>query len=291
MINLWYDTSYWGYSQGRESGPEKVVKNTLKALTQCQIEFAVNENKYDRNLILQYQNEKAHRIHEKLEHESCLIGPQVWPFDHYGKFLIDNPDFYKKILVPSDWVKTLFVDKFSAPPGKIGVWPVGIKIPKIETNEMEYDCLLYFKNRSKSELSKVVNLLEKNKMTSILFQYGNYNQDLFIDAIRKSRFCIVVGNTESQGIAIQEMMAHNKPLLVWDTPIWNHMGDQYTVPATTVPYWSDQCGVKFSSEDELEQAFDKLTSSLDTYSPRLFAESNLSYKCSINKLLELFNDN
>ena len=38
MINLWYDESYWAYKNGILSGPEEVVRNTILALEEENIE-------------------------------------------------------------------------------------------------------------------------------------------------------------------------------------------------------------------------------------------------------------
>ena len=79
MINLWYEESYWSHSGGRVSGPEKVVKGTIDALKEEGIDFCINQDNYKNNFLFQYQHEIAHKKHEQLEHESCIIGPQVWP--------------------------------------------------------------------------------------------------------------------------------------------------------------------------------------------------------------------
>ena len=133
MINLWYEESYWGHAGGRVSGPEKVVKNTIDALEQEGIEYAINDDTYSYNFLMQYQHGVAHLKHQELEHSSCVIGPQVWPFDSYGKFLIENPQYYKNIIAPSEWVKNLFENKLGI--SKVVVWPVGIKEPNIISNQ------------------------------------------------------------------------------------------------------------------------------------------------------------
>ena len=48
-------------------------------------------------------------------------------FDGYGQFLIENQNYYKKIIAPSEWVKNKFISKFNLPENKISVWPVGIE--------------------------------------------------------------------------------------------------------------------------------------------------------------------
>ena len=45
-------------------------------------------------------------------------------FDGYGQFLIENQNFYKKIIAPSEWVKNKFITKFNLPEDKLSVWPV-----------------------------------------------------------------------------------------------------------------------------------------------------------------------
>ena len=47
MINLWFEESYWAYTNGVVSGPEKVVRNFIKSLEQENISYTINEDKYE----------------------------------------------------------------------------------------------------------------------------------------------------------------------------------------------------------------------------------------------------
>ena len=284
MINLWYEESYWSHSGGRVSGPEKVVKGTIDALKEEEINFCINRDEYKNNFLFQYQHEIAHKKHEQLEHESCFIGPQVWPFDNYGNFLKENPDFYKKIITPSNWVRNLFVDKLGFPTEKVAVWAAPIKAPDISEKE-SIDCLIYYKNRPIEHLERVKLFLSTKRLTYLELNYGGYSQNDFKEALSKVRFCIIIDNTESQGIAIQEMMAVGKPLLVWDVKEWDHMGCEYKITASSVPY----CGEKFYNINELEFTFDKFYGKIDMYNSGKFIKENLSYSVSIKNLLEIFN--
>ena len=288
MINLWYEESYWAHAGGRVSGPEKVVRSTIEALTQEGIDFSVNKNKYSYNFLIQYQHEVAHKKHECLQHNSCIIGPQFWPFnDFYGKFLIENPQFYKKLIAPSYWVEDKLVNKLHVPPDKVSIWAAPIKAPDIIDN-ISIDCLIYHKGRSNEDLEKVKTFLDSKKITHTQLSYGGYSQNDFKDALAKVRFCIIIDNTESQGIAIQEMMAVGKPLLVWDVKKWDHMGKEYVVSASSVPYWSDDCGEKFYDIDKLEFTFSKFYDKISEYDPKKLINSELSYKVSVEKLLNYF---
>ena len=283
MINLWYDTSYFS---GRMGGPEKLVKNLQESLSDQNIPYTINDDSYEKNILIQY-DAIGHSKHEKLEHSSCFIGPQVWPFDPYGKFLLDNTKFYNKIIVPSKWVKDLMVNKFSCPADKISIWAVGIEELYSDRNTT-YDCLIYSKRRSSEELEQVKSFLTKHNLEYKMIEYGGYDENEFRDLARQARFCFLLNGTESQGIAIQEIMSYNTPMLVWDVESWEDQGPEWSVPATSVPYWSDECGERFVNADDMEVTFDNFYSRIGEYNPRKYVEDNLSYKKSIETLLEIF---
>ena len=143
-----------------------------------------------------------------------------------------------------------------SPETKTSIWPVAIYAPEVSGTPTT-DCLIYHKNRSNEDLAYVKQLLSDRRLTYTQLQYGSYSQDDFRQALSSVRFCIIIDNTESQGIAIGEMMAAGKPLFVWDQPVWDHMGEQYKIDATTVPYWDDMCGEKTTERSELSNLFDK----------------------------------
>ena len=291
MINLWYEESYWSHTGGRLSGPEKVVQNTIASLEQENIDFAINKDVHKYNFLMQYQHDEAFRKHEKLEHDTCIIGPQVWFFENnpYGRFLIDNPQYYKKVVAPSEWVQNKFVNKLNIPAEKTCIWPVGIEdLKRYDNGVGDLDCLIYFKSRPIEQLDYVKKFLDSKGIKYAVTQYGNYSEEEFRKLVGSVKFCFIIDNTESQGIAIQEMMSMNTPLLVWDVSEWDYMGEDYRVPATSVPYWSNDCGEKFKDSIELEYAFDRFYSNLDRYASRKVYESEFSYAASVKKLLDIF---
>ena len=287
MLNIFYSAGY--ISGGRMNGPKKVFSNLIESLQQENIEYAFNEEKYKNNLILHYGYE-GHLQHSKLELENCVIGPQIWFFDDHVKFLQENPDYFKSIITPSQWVKDLAIQKFRHLPNKLSNWPVGIKDEIVE-REDKYDCLIYFKRRTDQELNKVVEFVESKKMTYNVISYGNYPEEQMKDLSRQSKFCFMLNGTESQGIAVQEIMNHNTPMFVWDVIDWNDKGPEWSVPASSVPYWSDQCGEKFIDVNDMSFTFEKFYDKIGSYKPREFVRNNLSYKSSVNSLMEIFNVN
>ena len=284
MINLYYSEAYWGHS-ATMNGPHKVVDNLIKSLDQEKIDYAINEEKYEHNFLVQY-DATAHEKHSKIEQDTTIIGPQVWMFDGYGQFLIENQNYYKKIIAPSEWVKNKFITKFNLPEDKLAVWPVGIE----EFNnirEINYDCLIYFKRRDQSELDAVKKFLVSNGLSYRMVEYGTYGEDGFKQLVNSARFCFLINGTESQGIAVQEIMSMGVPIIAWDIKEWLDQGEAYRVPATSIPYWDERCGEVFFNIDDLEVTFSKFYATLDQYDPKAFIKDNLSFECSVKTLLDI----
>ena len=286
MINLYYSEAYWGHS-ATMNGPHKVVDNLIKSLEQEKIEYAINEEKYEHNFLVQY-DATAHEKHSKIEQDTTIIGPQVWLFDGYGQFLIENQNYYKKIIAPSEWVKNKFITKFNLPEDKLAVWPVGIE----EFNnirEPNYDCLIYFKRRDQSELDIVKKFLVNNGLSYRMVEYGTYGEDGFKQLVNSAKFCFLINGTESQGIAVQEIMSMGVPIIAWDIKEWLDQGEAYRVPATSIPYWDERCGEVFFNIDDLEVTFSKFYATINEYDPKSFIRDNLSFSKTMEQLMEIFN--
>ena len=284
MINLYYSEAYWGHS-ATMNGPHKVVDNLIKSLEQEKIDYAINEEKYKHNFLIQY-DAIAHEKHSKIEQETTIIGPQVWLFDGYGQFLIENQNYYKKLIAPSQWVKDKFINKFNLPEEKIAIWPVGIE-EFDNVREPSYDCLIYFKRRDESELSAVKKFLVSRGLSYRMVEYGGYDEIGFRNLVNQAKFCFLINGTESQGIAVQEIMSMGVPIIAWDIKEWLDQGEAYRVPATSVPFWDDRCGEKFYSIDKLEETFDNFYARINDYDPKAYVKENLSFESSVKTLLDI----
>ena len=284
MINLYYSEAYWGHS-ATMNGPHKVVDNLIKSLDQEKIDYAINEEKYEHNFLIQY-DAIAHEKHSKIEQETTIIGPQVWLFDGYGQFLIENQNYYKKLIAPSQWVKNKFINKFNLPENKVAVWPVGIE-EFDNIREPSYDCLIYFKRRNESELSSVKTFLVSRGLSYRMVEYGGYDEIGFRNLINQAKFCFLINGTESQGIAVQEIMSMGVPIIAWDIEEWLDQGEAYRVPATSVPFWDERCGEKFYSIDKLEETFNNFYARINDYDPKAYVKENLSFESSVKTLLDI----
>ena len=285
MINLWYEES----PNQPVCGPKKVLIGLRESLEKCNVPYAINEDKYAFNHLIQY-DPMGHIKHEKLEHSSCLIGPQVWPFDQYGEFLKRCPQYYKKLLMPGMSCYLSFIQQGYLEE-KLALWPVGIKDINVErTKDTRF--LIYQKERPDSDVNYVISFLEKNGYEYRILRYGSYNPEDYYRCLSECSHAIIVGRPETQGIAYQEMMSSDMPLMIWDNREWYDYGipvEYQKNPApTSAHYFSEECGEKFYTEEEFEKTFSKFIST--KYSPKEFVRRELSYEVSVKKLLSLFEE-
>jgi hypothetical protein len=258
-----------------QNGPGKVVSNLLLGLNNFGIRYTLNKDA-DINLILQDCNRLSGNL------SNCYLGPNivVLPIDNNNIMRYND---YIKCIVPSEWVKNKYQKWI--PENKLYIWAAGIDTDKFKPNNSnkEIDFLIYYKRRSESELKLITSFLSKNNYTYTILKYGNYKEDDFLNLINKSKYGLVIDGTESQGIAIQEMMSCNLPLLIWDVSYWDDRGYDFRVEATSVPYWSSVCGEKFNNLDNLENTFNMFINT--NYSPREFILNNLSINICTERLI------
>ena len=260
-------------------GPGKVLGYLILGLSKLKANYKINEVG-DSNIVL--QNHKI--IYESKKIENLLLGPNVFDLPNDNRIAM-NYENYKSLIVASDWVKNLY--KRWIPEGKISVWNVGIDYNTYHRKNLEikYDFLIYHKRRSTSDLNLVLGFLEKHRKTYKVLSYGNYPDSDFVDIVSMCKYGLVIDNSETQGIAIQEMMSCNLPLLVWDIKKWNDRGEDLAIEATSVPYFDNTCGEIFYSIDELENSYCKFINSY--YEPRKYILKNCNYITQADKLLKL----
>ena len=268
-------------------GPGKVAKNLITGFNKLGVEFDINpSNVSDDDKVISLQPTSIMNT-PHITHS--IIGPNICVLPIENSVVMSQQ--YKKIIVPSQWVKDKYVKWLSE--DKIFIWAVGINtdlFKDVSNVPKTNDCLIYYKNRDKKHLQIVKEFLKDKGQSFEVISYGSYNENQFMESISKSRYSIVVANTESQGIAIQEMMSSNLPLLVWDTIVWDGKGSEHLVPATTVPYWSDKCGVKFNTYLELEESYLTFSEKIDTFTPREYIIKNLSLEKKAQDLINVLND-
>ena len=173
-------------------------------------------------------------------------------------------------------------------PGLVTVWPVGIdtvrwrpapSVPK------DIDVLIYdkiFRDRARIEQAVIDPLkaeLKRRGLVVAQLRYGSYFERQFFALTRRVKSMIYLSRHETQGIALQQTLASDVPVFAWD-PGGEWQSLEYLLrgvrfsPVTSVPYWDDRCGVKFSAPQDLLSAFDRFWTGVQAgqFAPRRMIE-------------------
>ena len=79
-------------------------------------------------------------------------------------------------------------------------------------------------------------------------------------------------------------MASNVPVLAWDQGLWLDPGpvewEPGPVAASSVPYFSPECGERFADANELRSALDRFLGRLSAYQPRRYVAEHLTLEAS-----------
>lgn len=261
-------------------GPGKVVDYLTLGLNHLNINYKVNEIG-DINFFLQ-----GHKLIEvdDVKIPNLFLGPNIADLPIFNKLLMQT-DKYVKSIVPCEWVKNAHANWI--PADKIEIWNCGIDFNKYSEikKPIEYDFLVYYKRRGVADLNSVLTFLNENNLNYRLLEYNHYNDNEFRDTISKSKYGLIIDGTETQGIAIQEMMSCNLPLLVWDIKEWHDRGPAHVCSATSIPYFDKTCGEVFYDVADIEQTYKKLIQG--SYQPREYILKNCNYITQAKKILEI----
>ncbi len=176
------------------------------------------------------------------------------------------------------------------------IWPVGIDTDRWQPGNPDgkrVDFLLYDKihwerdARETDLLSPIRAALAQNGLTCETLRYGHYAPDVFRAALARCRAMIFLSAHESQGIAAQEALASGVPIFAWDPgtvqdPERFRWGEP-VIPATSVPYFDDRCGMRFRDQAEFSPRLAEFREGLKAgrFAPRDYIVENLTLeKCS-----------
>lgn len=209
-----------------------------------------------------------------------LFGTSIYshPSDHPG---LPRERPIRRVLVPSVWVQRMFEEVW---PGIVGVWPVGIDTvrwapaPGVarDIDVLVYDKIFWERARYERELiGPLMGELARRGLRVETLRYGSYEEKDLLDFSRRARAMVYLSRHETQGIAAQQLMSAGVPLFAWDLGgPWQdpkyfpeHV---HFEPVSSVPYWTDACGVRFRGDGDMAEAFDRFWAGVEAgaFSPR-----------------------
>lgn len=223
-----------------------------------------------------------------------IFGPHFSVFPNQQARNINGKHNNAIYIQPSQPSVNTWVNEFGFKNVPVKSFPFPLLLQKYPISQEDKNTvLIYFKERNPNELDFLLKFIKNKNIKYDLIKYGSYNEAEYQKKLNKSKFVIWLGRHESQGFALESVLAKNIPILVWDV---TQRSQQFNCPreyhnvkseVTTIPYWDSSCGTKFYSADELEESYDFFINNLESFTPRNFVEENLSIKKCSQNFLEL----
>lgn len=259
----------------------------------------ISQNNYD-ILVCNSSYVEPHLIPENIK---IIYGPQHWVFPE-GPLVGQLNIKYKNRCVYntlSKWIENCWIELVNSLTIPMYQFPFSINTELFKPNESvkSIDCLLYIKRRSNFIVNKTIKILKDKNLSYVTFNYGSYYEGNYLNSLRACKFMISLDAHESQGFALEEAMSCNVPLLVLDSTSMHdetndgiHYTYSYLHPnkllATSVPYWSDQCGIKITDENKMSESIDRMLTEYKKYNPREYILNTLSDKVCMKRILDYF---
>jgi hypothetical protein len=278
------------------SGPKKVVDNLIKGLDKIGYPYVLNKRlDYCSCLYIHDDRVALQKVKELDPRVRVVVGPNLYvvPRD-----LPHSLDISRAVyLVPSEWNKRFWLH-FGFDKCPMEAWGAGIDTEEFSPsgNKKEF-ILLYFKQRFNEELERVEKELKKKNLKHKLLHYDKgYNESDFKDFLEKSRYVIWLGRQESQGIALQEVLSSNIPVLVCDVSSVGHcigggelnQEEKDYTDTSSASYFDDRCGVKIKDLGFVGNAIDEMEGKLHSFTPREYILENLTLEGQAKKMIGFY---
>lgn len=290
------------YNMGRpvsdnliKSGPQKLINNVIK-ISKLTDAFVLNKHISENYYFINFDENNFLTIEKILQDKNSkvIVGPLYNQKDL--KILAKLSLQYNnlKIVVASSSAKEdLEQITGLSVSNQVSILPVGVYSESEIFNfqnqrklidNYQFDCLIYFKNRELKSLNEIISFLKNKNIRYKVLTYGDYKNKQLVKYALRSKFGLILGSTESQGIAINELMATNLPLFVIDKNINNY--ENIKLHGTTVPYWSSECGEKILDLNDFKMNFQRFLKNYEsnTYKPNNLINEKLSFEKFIENI-------
>jgi glycosyltransferase involved in cell wall biosynthesis len=289
--------------KARPGGVMTIAINLMKGMEKIGVPYRFNDYSY----ISKHPEEiaciigKPHVLLDRQWTNPIIFGSGV--FSHP----VDCPDLFeihpnvKRFVVPGDWMKKMCEPWYGE---KVIACPAGIDISEwteSETRGRPNNILIYDKiNRNREvQVAQVLNPIKVALQTSGLpfqiIRYGEYDHKLLKAMLSRANAVIWLSESETQGIAYQQILATNTPILAWDRggywqdPAYYPDRIKYQ-PVTSVPYWDERCGTKFMGMVDFQEKLKLFLANLQDFKPREYIMANLTLEKCAEKYLAIYTE-
>lgn len=285
----------------RPGGQTRVFLNLCAGLDRIGAGYRVNDYAYSRS----HPRELACIVGkpfvlDKIRWENpILFGAAVYSHP------VDDPRLLERlpvrqVLVPGPWMKVMCEPYWR---GKVRAWPVGIDTDlwqPLAPDRRTIDVLLYDKVRWEHErydsslIEPIRAVLRREGRSFVEMRYGYYREEEFLAALSRCRVMIFLCEHETQGIAYQQALSCNVPILAWDRGgPWQdpaYFPDKVIFePVTSIPYWDERCGRRFLGISDFEIEWHAFWDDLNAgrYSSRDYILEHLTLEQCARDYLEI----
>jgi hypothetical protein len=284
----------------RPGGVAMVAINLMKGLDKLGVPYRFNDFRY----IKTHPDEiaciigKPHVILDRKWQNPVIFGAGVYSHPVECPTLFTKYPNVKKILVPGEWMRKMFEPYYH---DQVLTWPVGIDTnlwspaikSGIKTDFLIYDKVRWEHDKYETELiNPICRELNKRSLSYEFIRYGNYSPQELIEKLKHSGNVLFLCEHETQGLAYQQILATNTPILAWDRG--GHWQDPYYYPkikfgpVSSVPYWDERCGIKFKDAQDFGTRLDEFMSRRLSFSPRSYIEETLTLEKCAQAYLDIY---
>ena len=219
----------------------------------------------------------------------AILGPSLFDHPLLAPRLMEDPRF-RIYLVLAQWMYDMFRPIY----GDACVrWHAGTDTDQWADTSLfakDIDFLVYDKIRWNHEarstelLHPILDVLARRGLRTHLIRYKYHDHKTYRRLLERSRAMIFLCEHETQGLAYQEALACNVPVLAWDNgywldPLWKQVSNAM-IPASSVPFFSADCGDRFANLGRFEEALNRFLDRMISYRPRKYVLENLSWQQS-----------
>jgi len=286
----------------RPGGVMMIAINLMKGLDKIGVPYRFNDYRY----IKKHPGEiaciigKPQVLFEKKWTNPVILGAGIYSHPIECPDLFERYPNVKRFLVPGEWMKEMCKPYYG---DKVMSWPTGIDTHQWHPfgGEKPFDFLIYDKIRwdhQKQQIDLIdplIRTLDKQNLTYQVIKYGNYTHAELMEKLKVSKAVIFICEHETQGFAYQQILATGTPILAWDRG--GYWQDAYYYPdkvqyqpVSSVPYWDERCGLKFSDANDFKNVLPSFLNNLDKFEPRDYIMENLTLEICAEKYLQIYRD-
>ncbi len=218
--------------------------------------------------------------------------PMQWPtlFEDYP---------VARYIVHCDWVKVMYERRYGP---RVATWAVGIDTDRwrpTPATGKSVDFVIYDKVRwdrdrvHRAMVDPILLELKKRGLSYEFIRYGFYKPANYSAALARAKAMLFLCEHETQGLAYQEALSCDVPVFAWNPGAWLdpwrfRYGEGH-VPATSVPFFDERCGVQFLAVPDFGSALDLFMEKLraDRFAPRDYILENLTLEACAQNYLTL----